>query len=108
MNGRKLWKQTLLVTDQSMGVCRINFRLPLNPFPEIKGQIIGLMNVRYEVHDSKFDITCLKATDETEVIFKVSSSAECLQKGIVKLRDWVRDNEHAIKSIHDRVRNIVQ
>lgn len=107
MTGRKLWKQTLLVTDQSMGICRIDFRLPLNPFPEIKGQIMGLINVRYEMYDRKFDITCLKATDETELISKVSS-IECIQKGVVQLKKWVHDNGDSIESINNRIRDIVQ
>jgi hypothetical protein len=68
---------------------------------------MGLMNVRYEMYDSKFDITCLKATDETEVLSK-TSSVEYIQKGIVTLRTWVQDNDDSIESINDRIHNIVQ
>lgn len=103
LNGRKLWYQTLLVTDKSQGVCRVEFRLPLNHFPDITGHFIGLANVRFDLYDTKYDITCLKATDETEVITKLSSSAEYLQKGLIELREWVEQHHHCIKSIENRV-----
>ncbi|CEP13748.1 hypothetical protein [Parasitella parasitica] len=103
LNGRKLWHQTLLVTDKSRGVCQIEFRLPLNYFHDMKGHIIGLANVRFDVYDTKYDITCLKATDETEITTKLSSSIEYLQKGMNELRGWVEQHHDYIKAIEDRV-----
>ncbi|KAI8372617.1 hypothetical protein EDC96DRAFT_438644 [Choanephora cucurbitarum] len=108
INGRKLWHQTLLVSDQSQHICRIEFRLPLNSFPDVKGQVMGLMNVRYMMHDSAFDITCLKASDETEVITKLSTASEHMQKGIQQLREWTGSHSDEILSLSDRVRDITQ
>ncbi|KAI7898668.1 uncharacterized protein BX663DRAFT_442662 [Cokeromyces recurvatus] len=108
LNGRKLWHQTLLVTDESEGICQIDLKLPFNPIPDIKGQVIGLVNVRYETYDSKFDITCLKATDETEVLSKASSAAEYMQKGLSKLRNWVQSNPDRIHTITERIQNLIQ
>lgn len=106
-NGRKLWHQTLLVTDQSQGVCQIEFRLPLNHFPDITGHVISVANARFEMYDSKYDITRLRATDESEVITKLSSSVEYLQHGMHELRGWAEQNHDCIKSIEDRVQKSV-
>lgn len=108
INGRKLWHQTLLVTDESQSVCQINFRLPISPFPDIKGQVIGLINLRFELYDTKFDITCLRASDETESINKISSSSEYIQKGIVNLKKWVHQNPQEVEQVTHRVQNILQ
>ncbi|KAI8378958.1 BRCA2, oligonucleotide/oligosaccharide-binding, domain 1-domain-containing protein [Blakeslea trispora] len=108
INGRKLWHQTLLVSDQSQHICRIEFRLPLNSFPDLKGQVMGLMNVRYMMHDTAFDITCLKASDETEVITKLSTAPEHMQKGIHQLREWTNSHPDQISSLSDRVHDITQ
>lgn len=108
LNGRKLWHQTLLVTDDSQSVCQINFRLPLGPFPDIKGQVVGFVNLRFEMYDTKFDITCLRATDETETITKISSSAEYIQKGLLKLKQWVSHNPQEVEQVTHRIQNILQ
>ncbi|KAI9487816.1 MAG: hypothetical protein EXX96DRAFT_554758 [Benjaminiella poitrasii] len=108
INGRRLWHQTLLVTDESEGICQISLRLPLNPLPDVKEQVIGLINVRYETYDSKFGITCLKATDETEVISKASSTAEYMQKSLLKLRKWVQSSPDHIHTIANRIQNLIQ
>ncbi|KAI8640089.1 hypothetical protein BD408DRAFT_348647 [Parasitella parasitica] len=106
LNGRKLWRQTLLVTDKSQGVCQIEFRLPLNHFHDIKGHIIGLANARFDTYDTKYDITCLKATDETEITTKLSSTPEYLQKGMNELREWVEQHHDCVKAIEDRVQEV--
>lgn len=108
LNGRKLWHQTLLVTDDSQSVCQINFRLPLGPFPDITGHVIGLVNLRFETYDAKFDITCLRATDESEVITKISSSADYIQKGLLKLKQWVNQNPQEVEQVTHRYQNILQ
>ncbi|CAO3637563.1 unnamed protein product [Mucor hiemalis] len=108
LNGRKLWHQTLLVTDDSQSVCQINFRLPLGPFPDIKGQVVGFVNLRFEMYDTKFDITCLRATDETETITKISSCAEYIQKGLLKLKQWVSHNPQEVEQVTHRIQNILQ
>lgn len=108
LNNRKLWHQTLLVTDESLSICQIDFRLPMNPFSDIKGQVFGLMNLRFEMYDAKFDITLLKATDESESITKFSSASEYIQKGIHKLKKWVSDNPNQVQSVTDRIHNLVQ
>lgn len=108
LNGRKLWHQTLLVTDDSQSVCQINFRLPLGPFPDVTGHVIGLVNLRFETYDGKFDITCLRATDETEVVTKISSSADYIQQGLLKLKQWVSHNPQEVEQVTHRYQNILQ
>lgn len=96
------------MTDESQAICQIDFRLPMNPFPDIQGQVFGLMNLRFEMYDAKFDITRLKATDESESVTKVSSASEYIQKGIHDLKKWVSDNPDQVQSLTDRVYNLVQ
>lgn len=108
VNGRKLYKQTLIVTDESSSICRINFRLPIHPFSNIKGQVLGLLNLRYEMYDTKFDITCLKATDESESMSKISSAPEYIQKGIIHLKQWVQNHPDTVQEMYKRLQNIVQ
>lgn len=108
-NGRKLYHQKLFVSDESGKICQIDFRVPLNPFPpDVKGQVIGLQNVRFELHDNKFDITCLKATDETEVVAKLSTASEYIQKGILNLRKWIPSNPKQVQELSDRLKTIIQ
>lgn len=78
----------------------------MNPFPDIKGQVIGLLNLRYEMYDAKFDITCLKANDESESVSKISAAAEYVQKGILSLKRWANDNPDKIQRLHDRIENM--
>ncbi|KAI8087399.1 BRCA2, oligonucleotide/oligosaccharide-binding, domain 1-domain-containing protein [Thamnidium elegans] len=106
LNGRKLWKQTLLVSDESQSICQVNFRLPMSPFPDIKGHILGLLNLRYETYDSKFDITCLKGNDESESVSKASAATGYVQKGMLKLKQWVNDYPDKVQRLHDRVKKM--
>lgn len=108
LNQRKLWHQTLLVTDESLAICQIDFRLPMQPFSDIEGQVFGLMNLRYELYDAKFDITRLRATDESESVTKISSASEYIQKGVHKLKKWVRDHPDQVQSLRDRIHHLVQ
>ena len=108
LNGRTLWHQTLLVTDESQAVCQIEFRLPFSPFSDIKGQTIALVNLRFEMYDGKFDITCLRATDESEIITKSTSHSEYIQLGIQKLKQWVQENPRKVELVTSRFQNILQ
>lgn len=78
----------------------------MHPFPDINGQVLGLLNLRYETYDGKFDITCLKATDESESVSKVSAAAEYVKKGILNLKRWVNDYPDKIQRLHDLVENM--
>lgn len=109
MHGRFLYHQTLLVTDQSLGVCQIDLHLPNHPFPpNNQQQVLGFMNLKFVLYDERFGITHLKATDESEIISRVSSAPEYIQRGIRSLRDWVNRNPQDVQSVTDRIHDIVQ
>lgn len=108
INERKLWRQELYVTDQSQAICRIDLRLPMQLSSNPKGQVIGLANVRFELYDPKYDITCLKTTDESELFTKGSPSADYMSKGIQTLKSWIQSNADSVAAVTERVQNIVQ
>ncbi|KAG1466856.1 hypothetical protein G6F46_002873 [Rhizopus delemar] len=105
INGRKLWRQTILATDQSQSICRIDFRLPVQPCI-VKGQVVGFVNLRFELYDSKYDITCLKTTDESEFVLK--SSVEYMHNSLKALQVWTQSHSDIISSIHEKIQTIVQ
>jgi hypothetical protein len=108
INERKLWRQELYVTDQSQAICRIDLRLPIQLSSNLKGQVIGLANIRFELYDPKYDITCLKTTDESELFTKGSPSADYMSRGIQTLKSWVQSNSDSVAAVTERVQNIVQ
>lgn len=113
MHGRVLYHQTILVTDQSQGICQIDLHLPTisglhNHSQQQQQQVLGFANLKFVLYDEKFGITHLKATDETEVISRVVSSPEYIQKGIKKLREWVQQNPDEVQAVTNLVRDIVQ
>ncbi|KAG0793613.1 hypothetical protein G6F22_005560 [Rhizopus arrhizus] len=105
INGRKLWRQTIFGTDQSQSICRIDFRLPMQPCI-VKGQVIGFVNLRFELYDSKYDITCLKTTDESEFVLK--SSVEYIHNSLKALQAWKHTHPDIISSIHEKIQTIVR
>lgn len=96
------------MTDESLAICQIDFRLPIQPFSDIEGQVFGLMNLRFEMYDAKFNITRLKATDESESVTKISSASEYIQKGVQKLKKWVSDHPQQVQSLKDHIHHLVQ
>ncbi|KAG1459535.1 hypothetical protein G6F56_006142 [Rhizopus delemar] len=103
VHGRKLWRQRVLVTDQSQSICQIEARLPVQLPPQ--GCVIGLVNLRFELYDSKYDITCMKTTDETELVLK--SSIDYINQGFKSLRAWTQTNPDTITSIKDKIHTII-
>jgi hypothetical protein len=97
----------VLVTDQSLGLCQIHLRTQ-QPLKELDGQVIGLLNLKYESHDSKFDISCLKMTDESELIYKALSSIAFMNKGLMDLKNWVVSHKSQVRSVRERLNHILQ
>ncbi|CAO3685882.1 unnamed protein product [Rhizopus stolonifer] len=101
---RKLWKQKLLVTDQSQALCQIELSLPFMPPHLTKGQLIGFVNLQFEYHDPKFNITSLKMKDESEI---VSKGSHYMQRALRDLQTWTKGNKAIVSDIANRILTIV-
>ncbi|KAF7721120.1 Breast cancer 2, early onset [Apophysomyces ossiformis] len=105
--GRKLWIQTLLVTDNSKSLCQVTLRMANRPLGNVKEQVIGFLNLRYDTYDSKFGVTHLLATDETEIIIKRSSMAH-QQEALQRVRQWCESCPEEVATMHRRVAELMQ
>ncbi|KAI8388854.1 uncharacterized protein BYT42DRAFT_249628 [Radiomyces spectabilis] len=104
--GRTLWHQTLLVTDASQQLCQIKLRLPTRPLSGIEGQVIGCMNLRYDLFDQKFGIIHLKFTDDSELFIKKPSSNH-MQRAMTDLKSWVQSHPDALSNLYERVNALI-
>ncbi|ORX61294.1 hypothetical protein DM01DRAFT_1119041 [Hesseltinella vesiculosa] len=96
-----LWRQKLLVTDRSMAICQVVVNSFSRPAYIVPGQIICLLNVRCALHDSKYDITHIKTSDETEVIAK---STDCRHRDMVpELKHWAETAKEDMNRVKSRL-----
>ncbi|KAI8969201.1 BRCA2, oligonucleotide/oligosaccharide-binding, domain 1-domain-containing protein [Mycotypha africana] len=107
IHGRKLWHQNAFVTDESQGICHVSLYFPEKSLTDINGQIIALINVRYEAYDNKFEIANLRATDDTEILSKLSSASDYIKKGIASLKKWKNSKPNELKAVTARIGELV-
>ncbi|KAI8332030.1 hypothetical protein BC941DRAFT_437299 [Chlamydoabsidia padenii] len=108
IDGRKAWYSTLLVTDSSLTLCQITYRSFYRPAQDMNGQILGLMNVRFELYDSKCDIIHIKSSSESEVWTNPFGAMGFMQLGMKELKQWSESEPSGLTSIQQRVKDLIQ
>ncbi|KAI8070049.1 BRCA2, oligonucleotide/oligosaccharide-binding, domain 1-domain-containing protein [Gongronella butleri] len=81
-----VWQQRLLVTDASTAICQVSIYSFSRPLLIHAGQILCLSNVRFIMHDIKYNITLIKTTDESDVTTK--SSIPLFTQAMADLKNW--------------------
>lgn len=93
------------MTDQSQALCQIELSLPFMSSHLTKGQLMGFLNLKFEYHDPKFNITSLKMKDESEI---VSKGSHYIQRALSDLQTWTKENKAIVSDIANRILTIVE
>ncbi|KAI9261037.1 hypothetical protein BY458DRAFT_516080 [Sporodiniella umbellata] len=105
--GRKMWRQKLLVIDQSFSMCQVETGLYSMSPQVVRGQIIGLTNLKLEYYDSKYNITCFKTQSVSEILFS-GFSKKYMRDAIDSLRSWLEQNKVSVSKAMSNALAIAQ
>ncbi|KAI9018607.1 hypothetical protein CLU79DRAFT_705836 [Phycomyces nitens] len=82
-----MWIQTLLVTDETRALCKIDRRSTTRPLTDIKHRVICMTNLRYDAYDKKYRIPHLNSSNESET-FIDSPKSKYLHNAAKSLKAW--------------------
>ncbi|CAO3611119.1 unnamed protein product [Cunninghamella blakesleeana] len=103
-DGSLIWCQTMLVADASKQLCQITLQSLLKPTHKLQDQVIGLVNVWYDMYDAKFNVIHMKTSYETEVCIKpTQKSMLYMQTAIEELKQWTQSAQNELMELHQQV-----